>query len=200
MLNERPVEERMMQLKLITEQTKAGILKWQCKDHFPISFTDEDPVDERPAFLSQSFDLTTKVEGIPYELEILETIDIPSGIGDIAITLTRDIPDDFERIDCILGAFYDKYDGYGPRDIKEQFGKEIPAVLSDILIPLAAQSECASESFSCARFHYGEAISEHLLKHPLLKLGAKLFNKRRIHDFHRCVLDIDFREELISGL
>ena len=49
----------------------------------------------------------------------------------------------------------------------------------------------------------GEAlisISAKLMNHPLTKLCEKLFDEHRLMDFHRCVLDVDYRKLLLNGL
>lgn len=194
------LEENIRHLKAIAEQTQAGKLKWECTEYNPISFMDEDPVDETSAYLSQSFELKAEIEGIPYTLEIIESIDVPSGMSDIAVTLTRDIPDDFMRIDSALGGNLDEYDDCRPEDLKERFQGESPTILSDTLIPLVASSECVHSAFSWARFYYGGEIPAKMKRHPLLKLGAMLFQNHRVVDFHRCVLDTEYRTLLLKEL
>ena len=37
-------------------------------------------------------------------------------------------------------------------------------------------------------------------EHPLTKLCEKLFDEHRLMDFHRCVLDVDYRKLLLNEL
>ena len=38
------------------------------------------------------------------------------------------------------------------------------------------------------------------MNHPLTKLCEKLFDEHRLMDFHRCVLDVDYRKQLLNEL
>lgn len=80
MLYEVPFEENIHYLRSIVDQTIAGSLKWECVDYSPISLTGEDPVDEKPAFLSHFFEFKAKIDGLPHTLQISETISVPNGI------------------------------------------------------------------------------------------------------------------------
>jgi len=37
-----------------------------------------------------------------------------------------------------------------------------------------------------------------LLEHPLTILGDKLLSERSVLDYHRCVLDVSFRESILK--
>lgn len=43
-------------------------------------------------------------------------------------------------------------------------------------------------------------ISAKLMNHPLTKLCEKLFDEHRLMDFHRCILDVDYRKLLLNEL
>ena len=43
-------------------------------------------------------------------------------------------------------------------------------------------------------------ISAKLMNHPLTKLCEKLFDEHRLMDFHRCVLEVDYRKQLLNQL
>jgi len=189
--------EESKHLNEVAERIKAGSLKWECIEYSPISLMDEDLVDEKPAFLSHSIVMKTSIEGIPYTLEFMESIEIPSGMGDIGVTLIRDISDDYRRIDYAL-SYCDDYEDCQPGTLREAFRGEVPVIMSDILIPQAASSECIPSAFSFSRFYYGGEIPRKLMRHPLVKLGQMLYKQQRVLDFHRCVLDTDYRKKALA--
>lgn len=49
----------------------------------------------------------------------------------------------------------------------------------------------------------GDPIKQHIvfgemLRQTLAMLGDKLFREKRVADFHRCILDVDFRNTLMD--
>ena len=60
--------------------------------------------------------------------------------------------------------------------------------------------EDLEEVFTWARFFNETGISAKLMNHPLTKLCEKLFDEHRLMDFHRCVLDVDYRKLLLNEL
>lgn len=109
MMDELWREEEKKTLERIAKLTELGKVKWECVEYNPLCFMNEDKVDETSAYLCQMFTLTSEIGGMPYELEIAEYITVPDGKGDIALTLTRDVPDDFMKIDSILSSDVDEY-------------------------------------------------------------------------------------------
>lgn len=199
MLYEVPFEENIHYLRSIVDLTIAGNLKWECVDYNPISLTDEDPVDEKPAFLSHFFEFKAKIEGLPHSLHICEMISLLNGKGDIAINLTKDVSDDYMSIDYALDGYFDEYDDCSCDDLEDRFGNAIPCVLSNLLIPTASELDLVKDEFSLARFYYAGDIPKHLSRQPLVKACSQMFIEHRAEDFHRCVLNTKFRNSLLNS-
>ncbi len=198
MFDELRLEENQELLKRIARLTKEGKIKWECVEYNPLSFMDKDDYDETSAYLCQMFTLTTHIEGLPYELELAEYITIPDGKGDVAITLTRDVEDDFLKIDEMVSGDLDAYNDCSPEAIAEVF-KDNPAMaLSTILVPQFADTEVVKETFAWARFINENGISDDLLSHPLTQLAEKLFNEGRVLDYHRMIFDTPYRDKLLA--
>lgn len=198
MYDEIRKEEETIMLRNIAKLSENGKIKWECVEYNPISFMDKDKVDSTPACLCQIFTLTSTISGLPYELEIAEYISLPSGKGDYAITLTRDLPDDFMKIDEALSYHSDLYDDCSPDQLKERF-QDYPIIrLCDAIVPQIVDSDTVQEVFKWARFVNENGISKKLLEHPLTMLGDNLFSERRVLDYHRCVLDVSFRESILK--
>ena len=198
MFDELRLEENHELLKRIAKMTEEGKIKWECVEYNPLSFMDKDIYDDTSAYLCQMFTLTTHIEGLPYELELAEYITIPDGKGDVAITLTRDVEDDFLKIDEMVSGDLDAYNDCSSETIAEVF-KESPAMaLSAILVPQIADTEVVKETFEWARFINEKGISDVLLSHSLTHLAEKLFNEGRVLDYHKMIFDIAYRNKLLS--
>ena len=81
------------------------------------------------------------------------------------------------------------------------YRKFLPAALANALIPVLVKTEAVSSGFLFARFYYekDEEVKP-LLRLPLTKLGEKLMKEKRPLDFHRLVLDMGFRKQLLTEL
>ena len=184
--------------KTIAEQTKSGQLQWSCAEYNPLGFMDEDKIDDESAYLSQMLTFVTSANDVYYTLELFEKIIIPEGKGDIAITLIRDDAENSRQFDTALSCRYDEYEDCSAEQLAETFRDDPIVILGDLLIPLAVDSDAVQKAFMWARFFNEDDISEELLTHSLTRLGVRLFNERRILDFHRCVLDIPYRNHLLT--
>lgn len=198
MYDEIRKEEEIIMLRNIAQLSENGKIKWECVEYNPISFMDKDKVDNNPACLCHIFTLTSTISGLPYELEVAEYISVPSGKGDYAITLTRDLPDDYMKIDEALSYHSDLYDDCPPDQLKERFRNHPIVSLCDAVVPQIIDSDAVQEVFEWARFVNENGISKELLEHSLTILGDKLLSERRVLDYHRCVLDVSFRESILK--
>ena len=188
MMDELWRAEEKKTLERIAKLTELGKVKWECVEYNPLCFMNEDKVDETSAYFG----------GMPYELEIAEYITVPDGKGDITLTLTRDVPDDFMKIDSILSSDVDEYENCEPSEIGKQY-KDDPAMrLTEAIVPVIIESEAVQDTFEWARFINENGIADEILNHPVVRLAEKLFNKHRLLDYHRILFDIPYREKLIS--
>lgn len=198
MLDELRIEEQMELLKRIARMTEQGKIEWKCEEYNPLSFMDEDKFEETSAYLCQMFRLTANIDGLPYELEIAEYITVPDGKGDVAVTLTRDVADDFMKIDAMLSGHIETYEDCTADELADIF-KDDPAMrISNALIPKIVETDVVAETFEWARFINENGISDELLNNPLTLLAEKLFDKRRILDYHRIVFDLPYRIKLLA--
>lgn len=191
-------EEEKETLERIAKLTELGKVIWECVEYNPLCFMNENKIDETSAYLSQMFTLTAKIGGMPYELELDEYITIPDGKGDIALTLTRDVPDDFMKIDSMLSGDTDGYENCKPDEIGEKYRNTPVMRLAAATVPAVVGTDIVQETFEWARFINENGISDELLAHPLVRLTKKLFDERRILDYHQILFDIQYREELLN--
>lgn len=195
MVDELRIEEEQELLKRIAHLTERGKIKWECVVYNPLCFMNEDKVEDSSAYLSQMFTLTTKIEGIPYELDIAEYITIPDGKGDISLTLSKNTADDFIKIDTSL-SFDEAYDELLPEEIANAYKGNPVMRLTAAVIPQVSDSETVKEAFKWARFINEINISDELLNNPITLLAEKLFNDQRVLDYHKILFDISYRNAI----
>lgn len=97
--NENLREEEQHLIQQIAEQTERGKIDWELTEYNPLSFLNEDKIDKNPAVICQSFSFEAIIGGSRYELDVMENIDVPSGMGDYTITLTRDETENYLKIE-----------------------------------------------------------------------------------------------------
>lgn len=192
MYNENLHEEEQHLIQQIAEQTERGKIDWELTEYNPLSFLNEDKIDKNPAVICQSFSFEAIIGGSRYELDVMENIDVPSGMGDYTITLTRDETENYLKIEDALSFDCDRYE-CTPEDVAERFADSPIVRLCNAIIPATLGQEDLEEVFTWARFFNETGISAKLMNHPLTKLCEKLFDEHRLMDFHRCVLDVDYR-------
>lgn len=189
-------EEREVFNRLV-ELTERGKIHWECEEYIPISFMDEDTLDGQPAYLSQMFTLTLQSQDVSYELEMDEYLTVPEGKGDISLKLTRPTSDDFMQLEMAL-SYDSAYDNYSPDQLSEAY-KDSPILrIATAIVQDMAGQEAVLKTFAWARYNNETGISKKLLNHPLTKLGEKLFNERRVLDFHRILFDFPYRQSLMA--
>lgn len=198
MLDELRIEEQMELLKRIARMTEQGKIEWKCEEYNPLSFMDEDEIEETSAYLCQMFRLTANIDGLPYELELAEYITVPDGKGDVAVTLTRDVADDFMKVDAMLSGHFEAYDDCAADELADAFKDDPAMIISKALIPKLIETDAVADTFEWARFINEKGISDELLNNPLTLLAEKLFNERRILDYHRIVFDLPYRNKLLA--
>lgn len=192
-------EEERHLVQQIAEQTESGKIDWELTEYNPLSFLNEDKVDDNPAVIGQTFSFEAIIGGSRYELDVTENIEVPSGMGDYSMTLTRDEIEDFLKIDGALSFDFDRYE-CAPEEVAERFENSPIVRLCNTIIPATLEQENLEEVFTWARFFNEIGISAKLLNHPLTKLCEKLFDEHRLMDFHRCVLDVNYRKQLLKKL
>jgi hypothetical protein len=199
MYNENLHEEERHLIQQIAEQTERGKIDWELTEYNPLSFLNEDKIDKNPAVIGQSFSFEAIIGGSRYELDVMENIDVPSGMGDYTITLTRDEIENYLKIEDALSFDCDRYE-CSPEEVAERFADSPIVRLCNVIIPATLGQEDLEEVFTWARFFNETGISAKLMNHPLTKLCEKLFDEHRLMDFHRCVLDVDYRKLLLNEL
>lgn len=190
-------EEEQEVFNRLVELTERGKIHWECEEYIPISFMDKDTLEGQPAYLSQMFTLTLQAQDVSYELEMDEYLTVPEGKGNITLKLTRPTSDDFLQLEMAL-SYDSAYDNYSPNQLSEAY-KDSPILrIATAIVQDMAGLEAVLETFAWARYINETGISKKMLNQPLTKLGEKLFNERRVLDFHRILFDLPYRQSLMA--
>ena len=90
-------ETMMLLLNSLCKRTVEGKQIWENMEYNPISFLQKDIYEKEGTCISQMFEATTVFNGIEYELELSESIELPSGKGDIFGTISYETEDGEEN-------------------------------------------------------------------------------------------------------
>lgn len=187
-----------MLLDSLADRTLSGKQKWEELDYKPISFVREDEDSENEAFISQMFEMKIDFNGRQYVLEVMEQIAFPSGKGDISGMITFN-GDQWGKYDFAL-SFDERYDENGLEQLREIFADSVIVKLMETVVTVFEGTEAESQGFSYARYYCQKGIEPKWKQMPLVKIGEKLMIEKRMRDFHRIVLDVDYREELLKEI
>ncbi|MDD3362676.1 MAG: hypothetical protein PHW34_13490 [Hespellia sp.] len=163
--------------------------------YYPIGFLNESQYDEREANTSHCFEITTLLNGLEYEISITETINLESGKGDIFGDICYDGDDGERKYDLMLSSDIMQYEDADAAELKKLYSDSSVARLAEAMATVFTDSDAAAEGFSYARFFNEKGISQKWKKNPLVKLCEKMMNEKNLMDFHRIILDTEYREK-----
>lgn len=195
-------EELEHLLRSLTEQTKRGTIRWECTEYNPISLLDETDLedDQRRMVLSQMFTMEAEINGNSVCVELNEAIDLSAEKGDIAVTIMYDTDAGYNKFETALSYDVIHYDDYSAEQLNAAYGDSPVALFADAVMPTLAASPEVASAFSYARFVNQNGIPAKALKAPLSRLAEKLMQEKRVEDFHRIVLDMEYRRELLASI
>ena len=190
-------EENQELFYRLVDLNERGKIHWECVEYIPISFMDKDMLEGKPAYLTQMFTLTLQVQNTFYKMEIDEYLTVPDGKGDIHFKLTRPTKDNYLELETAF-SFDSAYDNHTAEELGKAC-KEHPITRMAAAIARDMENrEEVLENLEWADFAPQKGVSKKLLNHPLVRLSEKLFNERRVLDFHRIVFDIPYRKSLME--
>ena len=168
----KEIDQETMELLLdaLLKRTLEGKQIWENLYYNPIGFVQQDAYEDKGAYISQMFETTTSFNGIEYELELCEAIDLPSCKGNIFGSISYEAEEEINKYDFSLSFDSEHYD-------------DADAAIAD--------------GFSYARYFSQKEINSKWKKDSLVKLGEKLMKEKAMQDFHKIVLDTDYRSSLL---
>lgn len=190
-------ENMELLLRSLTERTLSGKQEWVELQYYPIGFVQDDDSDEREAYISQMFELESEFNGRKYYLDLAENISFPSKKGDILGSITYETDEGERKYDFGLLADIDEY---GKNSIKNQNARAVIIELANAVVAVFKGTDAEEFGFSYARYFNQSDIKRKWRKDKLVKLGEKLMTEKRLDDFHKIVLEVKYREELLNNI
>ena len=192
-------ETMMLLLDSLCKRTVEGKQIWENMEYNPISFLQKDIYEKEGTCISQMFEATTVFNGIEYELELSESIDLPSSKGDVFGTISYETENGEENTyDFSLAFDVEKYDDANAEELQGIFGNSIIVQFTDAMVGVFENSDAVAEGFAYARYFHQTGIDPEWETNPLVKLGEKLMQEHAMLDFHKIVLDTASRERLLK--
>lgn len=192
-------ETKELLLTSLCKRTLAGKQVWENMHYNPIGFLQKDLIyEEKGACISQMFEATTMLNGIEYEVGILEIIDIPSYKGNISISLYYETEAGENNYDFALSFDTEQYNYADAVELKEIYGNSVIVQLAEALVNVFENSKAVEKGFSYARYFNQEGIDSKWKKDALVKLGEKLMEEKAMQEFHKIILDTKYREHLLN--
>lgn len=192
-------ETMMLLLDSLCKRTVEGKQIWENMEYNPISFLQKDIYEKEGTCISQMFEATTVFNNIEYKLELSESIELPSGKGDIFGTISYETKDGEENTyDFSLSFDVEKYDDANAEELQGIFGNSIIVQFIDAIVGVFENSDAVAEGFAYARYFHQTGIDPEWETNPLVKLGEKLMQEHAMLGFHKIVLDTDYRKSLLK--
>lgn len=190
-------ENMDMLMHSLAERTQLGKQKWEELRYYPVSFIQDDDSEEREAYISHMFEMETEFNGRRYFLELSETISFPSRKGDVFGTITYEMDEGERKYDFGILTDSDEYeDDHG----ENRKNGDVIIELANSIIAVFKGTEAEEFGFSYARYYNQKEIKRKWKKDRLVRLGEKLMEEKRMEDFHRIVLEKEFREKLLNEI
>ena len=82
-------------------------------------------------------------------------------------------------------------------ELKNIYKDSVIVQLADAIVGVFEDSEAIADGFSYARYFSQKEINSKWKKDSLVKLGEKLMKEKAMQDFHKIVLDTDYRSSLL---
>ena len=152
-------ETMMLLLDSLCKRTVEGKQIWENMEYNPISFLQKDIYEKEGTCISQMFEATTVFNNIEYELELSESIELPSGKGDIFGTISYETEDGKENTyDFSLFFDVEKYDDANAEELQGIFGNSIIVQFTDAMVGVFENSDAVAEGFAYARYFHQTGI------------------------------------------
>ena len=179
----KEIDQETMELLLdaLLKRTLEGKQIWENLYYNPIGFVQQDAYEDKGE----------------YELELCEAIDLPSCKGNIFGSISYEAEEEINKYDFSLSFDSEHYDDADAAELKNIYKDSVIVQLADAIVGVFEDSEAIADGFSYARYFSQKEINSKWKKDSLVKLGEKLMKEKAMQDFHKIVLDTDYRSSLL---
>ena len=186
-------EEMELALINLAQLTRKGMVHWNCTNYNPLSLMPTD--DNHYAYVCHILQAAADHNGHSFSLELTETIDIPSGRGNLSIVFA---PDWIGKEPFYVSlSDYSEYRDCPTAELLTRFQSKPPVLIADAVFPQLESSQTVIDTKPHGQFLI-ELYPPYIAKCPFTVLSKLLHETGRLNDFHRCVLDMDYRDKLIE--
>lgn len=190
-------------LESLIRSTQEGKRTWHDLNYLPISFMQEhepDSIDHTEAFIGHSFEMSTTVNGTDYTVELTENIYFPLEKGDVVGMISCEAENGLVNYDFGLSYDINNYQDCQAADLAGLYRDSLAVRFAEIAVSLFKDSEAVEYGFSYARFFNEKDINPKWKRSKLIKLCEKLMDDGRMEDFHKIILDTEYRQNLLEKL
>jgi len=185
-------EEIEYAIKSLTKLTKDGTVKWNCTNYNPLSLMPTN--NDTKAYVCHIIEAQAQHNGHNFTVEISDTINIPSGRGDVSIIFTPEWGEDQSYSKSI--SDYDPFEKCPTDQLVKNYKDTLIMILSDAVFPQLEKSATVLDAKKYGHF-LTQYYQPHIANSPIVALSRILHETDRLNDFHRCVLDMEYRKQLM---
>ena len=131
-------------LDTLRKHTLEGKHVWENMYYGPISFMEQDAYGNKWAYISQMFEATTLFNGIEYELEFSEIIDLLSCKDNIFGSISYEAEEGINKHDFSLLFDSERYDDAGVVELKNMCEKSVIVQFADAILDVFEDSEAVA--------------------------------------------------------
>lgn len=193
-------EEFELLIRTIIDQTKSGKAVWDCTEYNPVGILVPDILDDDGEPTVSHFFVGEAIVGQRQAfVTLIESINLTNNKANLSGDICLDVADGTAKQEFSLN-YSAKYDKLTAEGVCSEFSSHIVAELFNTLIPIFVQSDMIRESLEWASFFPCGTLPAKYKRMPLVKLSQTLLEEGRIEDFHRIIMDMDYRAALLRKI
>ncbi len=151
---------------------------------------------KKSAYLTQCYVVKTKFNNNPIELQISDTVIVPEGYVDLDI-MDPELSLSPLMTLCSLTYKYNTFCQPTTEEMLQTYRSDDITKLFDLIVAQTESSPCINDPTCTIKF-YTEGYHSSVVNSPITRLGQCLHDQNRSTDFHKMVLDLDYRNKLYA--
>ncbi|MDO4340742.1 MAG: hypothetical protein Q4C91_22115 [Eubacteriales bacterium] len=189
-------------LDTLMKRTLDGKQVWDNLGYLPARFMLDDRWEEQEGEVSNLFCMETSFKGREYSLKLSESIELLSMKGNIYGILNRE--DDGKSYEFALSLDGERYKSASAEELRGIYADSLVVNFADMVVeyfggfPEVIAAGYKDNAYYCNEFFEGKKVEKKWKKMPVVKLGEKLFQEKRMMDFHKIILDTEYRKKLLE--
>ncbi len=174
--------------------TQSSRINWECTTYLPINLMPSDT--KKSAYLTQCYVVRTRFNNKPIELQISDTVTVPEDYADLDI-IDPDLSLSPLMTPCSLTYKYNTFCQPTTEEMLQTYRSDDITKLIDLIVAQTESSPCINDPTCNIKFNT-EGYHSSVVDSPITRLGKCLHDQNRSTDFHKMVLDLDYRSKLYA--